>query len=150
MVSQTVLLVIGAILWGINGISHELPIEFGGIYHHLCKDNSITNIVIAVIIFLFFRRLSFHSRLVNKASSYIFAVFALNNSLVKVLVELMDKRGFQGSDKVTGFVMLIVVAFGILVICLMIGMIREFLLGKCDIKIVKEIKSMKWLRFLGL
>ena len=30
------------ILWIINGVSHEFPVQIGGIYHHLCKDNSIT------------------------------------------------------------------------------------------------------------
>lgn len=38
-------------LWMINGLSHEIPIELGGIYHHLCKDNSITNITMAILLF---------------------------------------------------------------------------------------------------
>lgn len=32
------------LLWIINGISHEFSIQIGGIYYHLCKDNSITNL----------------------------------------------------------------------------------------------------------
>ncbi len=120
------------ILWGINGISHEHPIKLGGIYHHLCKDNSITNLAIAILLFLFFRELSFHSRLLNKASSYIFAAFALNNSFVTVIMTLLIKNGLQSTQSTAGFLILAGMVMGILLFCIIIGMIREALLGRCD------------------
>lgn len=44
-------MILFVILWIINGVSHEIPVQIGGIYHHLCKDNSITNLIMAVILF---------------------------------------------------------------------------------------------------
>lgn len=79
-------LLIFLLFWAINGISHEIPLQIGGIYHHLCKDNSITNITMAVILFYSFKELNFHSKAINKAASCIFAVFALNNTLVNVFM----------------------------------------------------------------
>lgn len=75
-------------LWVINGISHEFPIQIGGIYHHLCKDNSITNIIMAVILFYMVKEWKFHSKVINKVAGCMFAVFALNNSLVKCMMEV--------------------------------------------------------------
>lgn len=139
MISRTALLTIGVALWILNGVSHELPIEFGGIYHHLCKDNSVTNLAIAIIIFLIFEKSSFQSRLINKVSSYIFAVFALNNSLVKVFVNLLDKHGFQGTDNIVGFFLLMGMVLGIFFSCLLIGMIREAILGRYDKKLEEKV-----------
>ena len=73
----------------------------------------------------------------------------MNNSLVKAFMELMDRYGFQGTDKMTGFLMLIGIALGILISCLLIGKVREIILGKCDKRIEEEIKSMEWLKGLG-
>lgn len=120
------------ILWGINGISHEHPIQLGGIYHHLCKDNSITNLAIAILLFLLFRELSFHSRMLNKASSYIFAAFALNNSFVTAIMTLLINNGLQSTQSAAGFLLLAGMVMGILIFCIIIGMIREALLGRCD------------------
>lgn len=128
------LLIIG-VLWMINGISHELPIKFGGIYHHLCKDNSITNLVIAVVLFSLFKEMSFRSHLVNKVSRCIFAVFALNNSLVNVIMETLTEYGLQGINGIGGLFMLEGITFIIFVICLIIGLVREGILGKLDRRI---------------
>lgn len=125
------LLIIGA-LWAVNGISHELPISIGGIYHHLCKDNSITNLAIAVILFGLFKEMSFQSRLINKVSGCIFAVFALNNTLVNVTMETLKRRGLQETNGIVGFFKLEGITLTIFAVCLVIGLVREGILGKLD------------------
>ncbi|MCM1123689.1 MAG: hypothetical protein NC416_13990 [Eubacterium sp.] len=120
------------VLWIINGVSHEIPIEIGGIYHHLCKDNSITNLTMAVIVFYLFKEMNFRSRFVNKAASNVFAVFALNDAMVTVVMSLLFESGFCGKDGMIGFLILTGVVVFILLLCLMIGELRTFLLGKAD------------------
>lgn len=120
-------------LWAINGISHELPIQIGGIYHHLCKDNSITNIIMAVILFYMVKEWKFHSKVINKVAGCMFAVFALNNSLVKCMMEVLNKNSIS---KNAGFIGLLTVVILILLICVFIGIMRGFLLNKLDEKIM--------------
>ena len=45
------------LLWVVNGISHEIPLQVGGIYHHFCKDNSIFNIIMAILLFYLFKEI---------------------------------------------------------------------------------------------
>ena len=124
------------ILWIINGVSHEMPIQVGGIYHHLCKDNSITNLTMAIILFYLFKGLHIKSGVINKAAAYVFAVFALNNSLVSVVMEyLSDCLGFRSPDGIPGFLILAGIVFMILVCSLLIGVTREFLFGWIEKKV---------------
>lgn len=123
------------ILWVINGISHELPVQIGGIYHHLCKDNSITNLIMAVILFYLFKEMTIQSSFINKAAGYVFAVFALNNSLVSLVMEGIKDYGFQSAGGILGFLTLTGIVFLILVLCLLIGAGRELILGRVDGKI---------------
>lgn len=119
-------------LWIVNGISHEFPIRVGGIYHHLCKDNSITNLVLAVILFYFFKELKLRSAFINRSAGYVFAVFALNNTLVTIFMEWLIRNGFHGANGILGFLMLAGTVLFIMVICLLIGGLRELILGKLD------------------
>lgn len=141
MTRKKALLII-AVLWVVNGISHELPIALGGIYHHLCKDNSITNLVIAVVLFGLFKEMSFQSRLINKVSGCIFAVFALNNTLVNVTMEMLVERGLQERNGIGGFLMLEGITFIIFAVCLTIGLVREGILGRLDRKIGVWVESL--------
>ena len=134
-------IIIFMLLWVINGISHEFPVQIGGIYHHLCKDNSITNLVMAVLLFYMFKGFNFKSTLINKAATYVFAVFALNNTLVTCVMKMIGESGFQTPGGVAGFLILAGVVFLIFVFCLMIGGIREVLLGKVDEGIVKVLEN---------
>lgn len=120
------------ILWIVNGISHEIPIQIGGIYHHLCKDNSITNLTMAVILFYLFKELKFQSVVINRAAGSVFAVFALNDALVLVVMKLLFDNGFHGAKGIAGFMMLAGVAAAILAGCLLIGEVRRLLLDRCD------------------
>lgn len=125
-------LLLFVVLWIINGISHEIPIQIGGIYHHFCKDNSITNLTMAVIIFYLFKELKFQSAFINRAAGSAFAVFALNDTLILVVMKLFYDHGFHGAEGIRGFMMLAGVVAAILAGCLLIGEIRRLLLDKCD------------------
>lgn len=120
------------ILWVINGVSHEIPIRIGGIYHHLCKDNSITNLIMAVILFYLFKEFRFQSAIINRAAGSVFAVFALNNTLVTVVMTLLFDSGFRGTEGILGFLMLLGVVAAILAGCLFVGEVRRLLLDRCD------------------
>ncbi len=130
------------IFWVVNGISHELPVQIGGIYHHLCKDNSITNITMAVILFYLFKELKIKSGFINKAATCVFAVFALNNSFVTVVMELLNRQGFTMHGRVLGFLILAGIVFGILVVSLAVGMVREVVFGKLDRKIGETVEKL--------
>lgn len=123
------------ILWIINGTSHEFPLRIGGIYHHLCKDNSITNLIMAVILFYCFKELTFRSKAINKAASYIFAVFALNNTLVNVVMSYLEKNNMTGDKGVVGFLLLLAINLTMLLVCLGVGMLRDAIFGFGDRKI---------------
>lgn len=122
-------------LWIINSISHELPVQIGGIYHHICKDNSITNIIMAVILFYLFKELKLQSKVINKLASHMFAVFALNNTLVQVVMEQMDSSEWNPPGGFAGFLTLAGVVLGILLLCVVIGGIREVLFHWTDDKL---------------
>lgn len=118
--------------WMINGVSHEIPIQIGGIYHHLCKDNSITNLTMAVILFYLFKGVTFQSGFINRAAANVFAVFALNDTLVLVIMKVLGDNGFHGAEGILGFMGLGGIVVMILAGCLMIGEVRRLLLGRCD------------------
>ncbi len=131
--------VVFVLLWVINGISHEFPVQVGGIYHHLCKDNSITNLIMAVLLFYFFKELKFTSKVINCTAKYVFAVFALNNTFVSAIMELLFKLRFQSPDGIFGFLILAGIVLGILIACLLIGMLRETVLGRLDGKLAGRL-----------
>ena len=138
------------LLWIINGISHEIPIQVGGIYHHLCKDNSITNLIMAVLLFYLFKGMNFRSGIINKVASYTFAVFALNNSLVLVVMDCLGtKVGFQSRDGILGFMILVGVVFAVFIICLLIGMIRDLLLGWLDRRLGERVWELSRKNYLS-
>lgn len=124
--------IIFILCWIINGVSHEIPIQAGGIYHHLCKDNSITNIAMAVILFYLFKELNIRSRFINMAAGNVFAVFALNNAMVAVVMPLLFDNGFDSRGGMMGFMMLVGIVTFVLVLCLLIGALRKLILDRVD------------------
>lgn len=130
-------------LWIINGVSHELPIRVGGIYHHLCKDNSITNLTMAVILFFIFKNWNFQSGIINHLAKNIFAVFALNNTLVACVMKVLQENNLVKQGTIGGFLMLAGIVLIILVGCLLIGSIRELVFGKLDEKMGNMIECIE-------
>lgn len=122
-------------LWIVNGVSYEMPLQLGGVSHHLCKDNSMTNIVMAIILFYLFKEMKLEAKIVNKAAEHVFAVFALNYSLVSVIIERMMKMGWKSPDGVLGFLAMALAVFLIMALCLMAGVIRKWIFGRLDRKL---------------
>ncbi len=125
--------------WIINGISHEIPLQIGNIYHHWCKDNSITNLIMAVILFYQFKNLRIQSALINRLAAVIFAVFALNNSLTGCMMRLIRNSSFNSPDGVGGFLTLVGVVLVIMLVCMLIGVIREGMLQKADRWVTEKV-----------
>lgn len=108
-------------LWAINAISHTIYF----MNHSFCKDNSITNIAMAIILFVTFKSFSFSSKVVNFLSKPMFAVFALNSTLVGIVFNRVG-------DKLPFFYVEILLVVGIFIACVFIGALRELILGKAD------------------
>ncbi|MBQ3105744.1 MAG: acyltransferase family protein [Lachnospiraceae bacterium] len=126
-------------LWIINSVSHAFPIRFGTVYHHWCKDNSITNIVMAIILFSLVKEWTIQSNVVNRLAKNIFAVFALNNAMVSVLMPLIVESKYFQSVDIKGFWLLAFLVACIMLLCIFIGLIREVLLGKGERKIIDKL-----------
>lgn len=122
------------ILWVINGISHEFPIELGDIWHHFCKDNSITNVIMAVILFGWFKEWKIQAKFINKFAKNIFAVFALNNTLTSVIIVCIMNYDHYGFFKNLGVAGLAITVFLIMIVCIIIGEFRELVFGKAEDK----------------
>ena len=129
-------------LWVINSISHAFPIQVGGIYHTICKDNSITNLIIAICVFYLFKRMNFKSKLINTCAKYVFAIFAINYVLIDICVDAaIGKEGFIPADPFLGICLLVAISFAIVIICIIIGVIRELLLALVDETIAEKINK---------
>lgn len=123
-------------LWILNVISISHPVRIGSIIHSLCRDNSITNIIMAIILFYLFKDTNFYSKYINKFTANMFAVFALENSLTKVFAKFINQGIFYTSNYFLGICLLLGVILSILVICLLLGQIREVLLKKIENKLI--------------
>ena len=77
----------------------------------------------------------------NKMAGFIFAVFALNNTLVTVVMEKFIVGWKAEISAIAGFGALAGVVFLILAVCLLIGAVREWLLGKTDIKLANIFQN---------
>lgn len=120
------------LLWCLNTISILHPIQLGGITHSLCRDNSITNIAIMVLLFYIFKSIDISSRFINCLTANIFAVFALENASTHILAQFMADYELRASGTFTALLLAILMVFGIFLVNCLIGMIRELLLGKAD------------------
>lgn len=139
--SKWKLALIIVVVWLINAISFSNPINFGGIYHTLCKDNSITNMILAVSAFLLFKDLKFKSKVINAAAKYIFAVFAMNYILVDMLFEkLIESYTPYHEPSILGVFVMLGASFLVLAGCIIVGIIRDFLLGWLDEKISNGVE----------
>lgn len=129
-------------LWILNAISIMYPIRIGSLIHSLCRDDSVTNIVMAVILLYLFKDMNFSSKYVNKLTRNMFAVFALENSGAAILAQLVKQSNLHVSNFFLGIGLLIGSVLLIFAICLLVGMIVEFLLGKIENKIIKVLMDL--------
>lgn len=120
------------LLWCINTISIMHPIKFGEVTHSLCRDNSITNIAIMILLFYLFKDINFSSKFINRFTSNIFAVFALENACTHILSKILADFGLHVSSSATAFLLVILMVSGIFLVISIIGFIREFLFSRVD------------------
>lgn len=133
--------VVLGICWLLNGISHEMPLRIGEVYHHLCKDNSVTNLIMAIILFLIFRNIKIESSKINRVSQYVFAVFALNNSMVRCVMKFITYGDLECWNKRVGFAALFGIVSECFIVCLAVGAIRELVLGRMDRKLMRKLNG---------
>lgn len=134
-------LILFLVLWILSGISHEHPIVIGDMIHRLCKDNSITSICMAVILFYIFKEWQFSCRVVNVVAGHIFAVFALNNTLTRIVMERIQASGFVSPDGLAGFCLFLGTALCILAGCVAVGAVRSALLRTPDERIAAAVEQ---------
>lgn len=138
------------LLWCLNTISILHPIQFGGITHSLCRDNSITNIIIMILLFYLFKDINISSRFVNRLTANIFAVFALENASTHILAQLMVDYELHVSGTIIAFVLTILMVFGIFLLNSLIGIVREFLLSRVDQSIIRLLSQIHLCNKTGL
>lgn len=125
------------LLWLVNGISHEISWQIGGVSHHFCKDNSITNIIMAVILFYNIKNINIRANWINKAAAGLFAAFALNNTFITIVMHFYEKTTFAATvGGIGGFLMLAAIVLLILIFCLLISGARRILLDRLDQTII--------------
>ena len=137
------LLLFGA-LWLANTISIMHPVRLGSIVHSLCRDNSITNIAMAVILLYLFKNMKFSSCLVNAVTANMFAVFALENTLVQVVAGIVGSGKLNAGNPVLGMVLLVGIILLIFIVCALVGKVRELLFGKLEDGLIDKVLSVKY------
>ena len=130
------------ILWTINTISLMYPLKVGSIVHSLCRDNSITNIAMAVLLLYIFKDIEFFSKGVNRFTQNMFAVFALENTVVQIVAKLLGDNGFNVNSVALGTLILIGIVAAILVFCVIVGEIRELICGKVEKRIIAKVEEL--------
>ena len=97
----------------------------------------------AVILFFTFKNLNFQLDIINRLAKNVFAVFALNNTLVACVMRVLQENNLIRQGDIEGFLLLAGIVFIILVGCLLIGSIRELVLGKLDEKMGNMIERIE-------
>ncbi len=132
------------VLWLANTISIMHPVRVGSIVHSLCRDNSITNIAMAVILLYLFKDMKFSSRFVNAVTANMFAVFALENTLVQVAARIVGSGKLNAGNPVLGLVLLVGIILLIFIVCALVGKVRELLFGKLEDGLIDKVLSVKY------
>lgn len=126
------------LLWILNAISISHPIRIGSAIHSLCRDNSITNIAMAVILLYLFKDMKFSSKVINRITVNMFAVFALENSFVNIAAHFLEKNPLKDYS-FSGLMLLMVFVGVIFISCILVGEVRNLLLGKIENKLIKVL-----------
>lgn len=135
-------LMLFAVLWTINTFSIMHPIKLGPLIHSLCRDDSVTNIAIAVILLYLFKDMTFSSKSINKITKYMFSVFALENTISVVMSKYIKQGSVCANNSFLGVCLLIGCVLFIFVICLLVGIIAELLLGKIQNRAINGLISL--------
>lgn len=144
--SKKVLCFLG--LWILNTISMLHPIRIGSITHSICRDNSITNIAIAILLLCLFKDMTFSSKCLNKFTENMFAVFALENTFVQIAAKIINENNLHIDNLFLGLCLLIGIVFLIFAICVGLGFILKLLLGKIENNIIDRLVKLLHCRFI--
>lgn len=120
------------ILVGINYLSHVFPIHISGITLRMTKDNSITNILIAILLLYLFKGFRFQSKTVNRVAEKVFAVFIMNTFVMELVhgyVMKFDQDMIVSNLMPVWITVDVLLTFGI---CIMVETVRKFLLGRME------------------
>lgn len=117
-------------LWFVNYCSSLYIPDIGPIHHTFTKDNSLTNIMMAVLLIYIFKELNFQSKAVNLAAKHVFSVFILNDMVLRIVhtyVIRMDETKTAGYLFFPLLTLEVVLTY---IIGVAVGILYEFLFGK--------------------
>lgn len=126
-------------LWIANTISMAYPLRVGSIIHSLCRDNSITNILMAVALLYLFKDMNISSKWINAITVNMFAVFALENSVTDVFAKYIKQGVLYSENQFVAVLFMLGTVVAIFAVCTVVGWIRELLLGKAENKLIDMI-----------
>ncbi len=129
------------ILAGVNYLSHVFTIHIAGITLSLTKDNSISNILISVLLLYLFKGFRFRSKLVNRVAEKVFAVFIMNTFVMELVhgyVMKFDRDMIMSNWMPVWITADVLLTFGI---CIVIEAVRKFLLGSVEDRLTRKISK---------
>lgn len=130
------------LLVSLNYLSHIFPLHISGITFRLTKDNSITNILIAVLLLYLFKSLRFRSGLVNRIAEKVFAIFIMNTFVMEVVHRYVLKFD---TDMILSNLMPLWITADVFItfgICMAIETVRKCFLGRLEERLVRLILNM--------
>lgn len=153
-------LILFLVLLGINIFSHHYPIRVDGISHTLTGDNSITNIMMAVLLLYLFKNTRLRSGIINGIAANIFSVFILNTFVLGGV----HRYVFRDSGKILTNMMPAWISLDVIltfVICVAVEGCRKLILGKpekllinvldgCREKLTGVIRKTDWKKLLRI
>lgn len=98
---------------------------------NFARDCSATVILSAVLIFLFFKELSFHSRAVNCIAGHVMAVYVFEGTVRRILNQYADLSVY--TDEWYLFAAVAAYAVLVLCICIAVNMVRTCTVGRIDV-----------------
>lgn len=114
-----------------------------GLFCPWARDNSIFILFGAIYIFLMFKNISFHSKLINSLAECIFATYLLERTVRDIFDYFLDWSQFERSNMLA-FIILLYVLF-VMAICIGFESVRKCTIGKLENKIYTFFKNKYYL-----
>lgn len=111
-------------------LNMSLSVIRGTYTGNFARDCSVTVILSAVFIFLFFRELSFRSFVVNSIAGHVIAAYVFESVVRRILNYYIDLSIYM--DEWYLFAAVTVYAFLVLCICITVDIVRMYTLGRID------------------
>ena len=110
-----------------------------GLKAPMARDNSITIVLGSICVFLIFKKYIFYSRTINRAASYVLAIYILESTVRKVLDLFIDWEYY--ADKWYLFAIIAGYTITVMVICIFVEIVRKSTLGHLDRLIYKLVQK---------